>query len=133
MLRAARLVRPSFRIIDSADDLRLVEMDGSRDRFFVSTARFVEPLSRVGFRSHTLEGGRWWPTQSIPLIGSFVKTNEGVVEIEARERRKGMSLRDAVWVVILHANCAGHRVVPLRCPMGRARMFSPPPLRLGHR
>ena len=40
------------RIVDFAGDLRLVEDAGGRTQLFVSIARSVEVLSKLGVRSH---------------------------------------------------------------------------------
>ena len=71
-------------------------MDGSRGRLIVITARFAKILTRAGTRLQTLEGKRWWPVQSISLIGLGADVKEGVAEFEARKRQKGVPVRDAV-------------------------------------
>ena len=91
-----KVTRPSLRVIDFVDDLRLVEEDGSRGRLFVIMARMLELIARMGAHYHTREGRRWWPTRSTPWRGFVVNTERGVVEIDSGKRRKGAALCDAI-------------------------------------
>ena len=70
--------------------------NGPRGRPFVSMARMMELLTRMGVHFHTREGKRWWPMRSIPWIGFVVYTERGVVEIDPARRQKGMKLRDVI-------------------------------------
>ena len=98
--RVTRLVRLPPQILDFVGDLRLVEEDGSRNRLFASMPRLMELLTRAGVRLQTHGGELGWPTQSIPWIGFVANAREGVFEIEARKRRKGMSSRDAIMGIL---------------------------------
>ena len=48
--RVAQKFRPSLRIIDFTDDLRLVESGGTRGQLFLSLARFMALLYSLGIR-----------------------------------------------------------------------------------
>ena len=58
----------------------------------------MEVLTRVGAHLHTREGKRWWPTQSIPWIGSMVNARGGV-DIEPEKRQEGLDLRDVAMAL----------------------------------
>ena len=77
--RAVRLLRPSLRVIDFANNLRLVEEDGFRDRSFVGMARKMELPTRMGVHFHTREDRRRWSAQSIPWIDFVADAERGAV------------------------------------------------------
>ena len=77
--------RPSLRILDFVEDLRLVAESGGRTRLFWLAARFIDPLSELRVRFYTRESNRRWPCRSIQCLGSDVEACPSKGE-EVRER-----------------------------------------------
>ena len=92
MLRLAKRVRPSLRVVDFAVDLKLVEDAGGRTRLFVGMARFIAALSLLIAHFRAKPSKRWCPSQTTPWIKFEVDAKSMRVRLEVGMREKGISL-----------------------------------------
>ena len=88
LLAVARTRLPRLRILDFADDLRLVATNGEHDAMAADMTGILSLLDDMGIRYHDM---------GIPRFGFEVDTLQGAVRVEARNVLKGMRQREEIF------------------------------------
>ena len=94
-LKAAKRARPTLQVVDSVDELRLVDKSGGRTQLLHGTARFIVALAKLGVRFHAKASRRRRPREVIPWLGfeRDAKKIRARLTLEKRDEGETLPLR----------------------------------------
>ena len=99
VLGVVRAHCPRLRIVDFADDVRLVDTSGEHDALAASITNMLVILERMGARYRAKGEKRRLPTPLIPRLGLEVDTKSNAARLEERKVERGLRLREEVFGV----------------------------------